>query len=203
MIRKAIASLLQRVSGETMRHAVTAIAELRERGVAPIAALETGTIRSYDEKHESTRLIGEALGDQGTLVSVDVSEESIRISKDICKNLSNVKWVLSDSHAYLRDYDGPKLHFVLLDSMNDAAFIMAEFRLVVPHVADDGIIMVDDAGVLADGSGRDPHTPAQKGHDVFDFLRAHGYPFEVLATRHAVQLELRSGPALRELVAGA
>jgi predicted O-methyltransferase YrrM len=185
----------------TMRHVVTTIERLKADNADAIAALETGTIRSYHEKHESTRLIGEALGGRGTLTSVDNSAESIRISKDICRRLTNVVWVEADSHHYLASLEGRALSFVLLDSMNDKSFIMTEFRLVVPRVVDGGVIMIDDAGILADGSSLDPSTPAEKGHAIFAFLRQHRYPFEVLGTRHSVQLRLEVQPRLRDLLA--
>jgi predicted O-methyltransferase YrrM len=187
--------------GETMRHVAAAIERLLEQDMAPIRALETGTIRSYHEKHESTRLIGEALGSRGTLVSVDISEESIRISKDICRGLSNIEWVASDSHEYLRSLAPRRLHFALLDSMNDKAFIMGELRLVVPAVVDGGLIIVDDAGVRDDGSGIDPRMQAEKGHEIFAFLRQHAYPFRVLTTHHSTQIEITVEPRLRELLA--
>jgi predicted O-methyltransferase YrrM len=111
--------------------------------------LETGTIRTYTEKHESTKHISNLIGTKGKLTSVDIEQESIAISKDICDNAENVEWVLSCSIEYLRK-GGDKYHFVLLDSVNDPSHILEEFKLVVNQMHEDGILMIDDAGVGLD-----------------------------------------------------
>ena len=67
-----------------------------------INCIDTGTIRTYTEKHESTRHISELVGEKGNLKSVDIEQKSLDISKDICKNAANVEWILSDSIEYLK-----------------------------------------------------------------------------------------------------
>jgi predicted O-methyltransferase YrrM len=126
--------------------------------------LETGTIRSYDEKHESTRHISEVLQSNGRLKSIDNNENSIKISQDICNNAENVEWILSDSIEYLSK-DEDKYHFVFLDSVNDRDHIFEEFKLVFDRVHDGGVIIVDDSGV-----NMPSYNPAEKGLKVFDFL---------------------------------
>lgn len=176
-----------------MRHVVDAVEASLFRNLPgpPLVALETGTIRSYEEKHESTRHISRALGRGGKLISIDINPESIRISRNICKNAENVEWVLSDSLAYLRGHCPETLHFVLLDSVNDPETIFSEFVLIAPHMAPNGIVIVDDAGILANGSGYDG-SPARKGHRIWHFLKECGATFDVLETvpGHSTQIKV-------------
>ena len=111
--------------------------------------LETGTIRTYTEKHESTRHISEVIGSKGKLKSIDIEKKSIDISKDICNNAENVQWILSDSIEYLKN-DEEKYHFVLLDSVNDPEHIFEEFKHIVKRLHVGGIVMIDDSGVELD-----------------------------------------------------
>ena len=101
----------------TMVQLTLAINLLKDRfPIEHIKCIETGTIRSYHEHHGSTFIISKALGNRGSLISVDYEPKSIVISKDICKNTANVKWVLSDSITYLKaNHD--KFHFAFLDSL--------------------------------------------------------------------------------------
>ena len=156
-----------------------------------IQAIETGTIRSYYEKHESTRHISETLGDRGQLISVDISPESIEISKNICKHSDNVTWIQSDSILYLSHLRDKKFHFAFLDSVNDKEVIFEEFKLVIPMMLENGIIMVDDAGITADGDNIDSSSEAQKSHKVWEFLRFYGIDFSILTTAgHGTQLKI-------------
>ncbi len=177
-----------------MRHIVEAVEELLYQNLPgpPLVVLETGTIRSYDEKHESTLHLSRALGRGGKLTSVDISPESIRISRDICKNADNVEWVLSDSLSYLTKNCPEKMHFVLLDSVNDPETIFSEFSLVAPHMAPNGVVIVDDAGIRKDGTGYD-RSPAKKGHRIWQFLTESGADFEILETvpGHSTQIKVR------------
>ena len=186
-----------------MRHVVDAIEELFSRNLPGprIVALETGTIRSYDEKHESTRHISQILGKGGDLISIDISPESIRISRDICKNAENVEWVLSDSLSYLQKHCPDPLHFVLLDSVNDPETIFSEFALIAPNMALNGIVMVDDAGIRSDG-GEVDNTPARKGHLVWRFLKECGAGFDVLETvpGHSTQIKVIFTPDNRRRI---
>ena len=145
-----------------------------------VNCLETGTIRSYDEKHESTRHISEIIGNRGKLKSIDVEEKSINISKDICKNADNVEWILSDSIKYLKN-DNDKYHFVLLDSVNNPDHILEEFKLVANRIEIGGCIMVDDAGIDVNHNvidSKDLHTP-KKGVGVNAFLIENDINFSV------------------------
>ena len=45
-----------------------------------INALETGTIRTYTEKHESTRWLGESIK-KGHIISIDIESKHIKVSK--------------------------------------------------------------------------------------------------------------------------
>ena len=106
--------------------------------ISSINALETGTIRSYIEKHESTRIIGEELEKINTtskLISVDIEPKSIVISKDICKKLNNIEWIQGDSIEVLsnlnKSKDKKQFEFILLDSVNDGTHIYNEFKIAM------------------------------------------------------------------------
>lgn len=193
LFRNPLLAPVNRHSNLPMRHVIEAIREtLYTFIIEPrIQALETGTIRSYHEQHESTRHISEALGNRGRLVSVDMSPDSIRISKDICRNARNVEWILSDSLSYLKQGAGKQFHFVLLDSANLADVIFDEFTLVAPMMVENGILMVDDAGISLDKRGFDG-TGAQKGHKVWQFLRDCGATYDILETPagHGTQIKV-------------
>ncbi len=190
------------LGGKVMRYVAGAIAELKTQKAGPVYAIETGTIRSYEEKHESTLHISNALGERGKLVSVDLEEDSIRISRDICKNAENVEWVLSDSISYLKNYTGPKLDLAFLDSANDAELIFQEMALVCGHINPGGVLIVDDAGVLPDGSGIENQSGAKKGHMVWQFLVGIGIRPEVLetSTGHGTQIKLKMTAEVLERV---
>lgn len=131
--------------------------------------VETGTIRSYHEKHESTRIIGEST--QGKVISIDNSPNSIRISKDICKNLNNITWILGDSISVLKTLPHNAYDLILLDSMNDKTHIFNEFLISLKLIKTNGIIMIDDFGVSKNGLVPDRTQPAaQKGVGVYQEL---------------------------------
>ena len=176
-----------------MFHVIEAIRDLRKASAtARLFALETGTIRSYYEKHESTKHLSAALGPQGHLISVDCNPESIRISRDICDDAPNVTWVESESVPFLKGSPDLRLSFALLDSANDQQLIMDEFALVVPMMRPDGIVMIDDAGVRTDKTGFDS-SEAEKGRAVWHFLESCGARYSVLETPHGhgTQIKIR------------
>lgn len=179
-------------STRTMRQVLQAVDEVKSRFTEPLVCLETGTIRSYEENHRSTLRIAERLGERGRLVSVDISPDSIRVSRDLCQGLSNIQWIESDSLTFLKSLKGPLLHFAFLDSVNDASVILEEFRLTVRLMVPGGTIMVDDAGILTGGRGRDLGSSAVKGHGVYELLRTREVPFKVLPTVwfHGNQLKI-------------
>lgn len=174
-----------------MKHVIECIEKLKTQ-FDFIYALETGTIRSFDEKHESTKHISNTLGQKGKLISVDLSEKAINISKQICKNAENVNWILQDSIDYLNKLDKEIYEFVLLDSVNKSEHIFKEFQLVFSHVNKNGIIVIDDAGIKIDGSAKDVEVKAEKGHLVWEFLKYCNIDFEVKMTPkgHGTQLIL-------------
>jgi len=136
-----------------------------------INALETGTIRSYNEHHESTRWLGEIIK-EGNILSIDNNPNSIKVSKNICKHLNNIKWVLGDSLDVLAKQEKESFHFILLDSVNDRNHIFEEFKLALTLIKNDGIIMIDDFGVGSKHEIPDPTFPgAEKGVNVFKMLK--------------------------------
>ncbi|MGD2094934.1 MAG: glycosyltransferase, partial [Phycisphaerales bacterium] len=176
-----------------MQHVIFAINEVKKQfRNEQITALETGTIRSFNENHLSTYYISGTLGNRGRLISVDISTISIKRSKNICYDTTNVEWVHSDSIQHLRKLKDLKFHFVFLDSVNDKDLIFKEFRLVVPMMIEGGILMVDDAGITKDGQAIDESVAAQKGHRVWQFLRACGVHPLLLDTPggHGTQLKV-------------
>lgn len=195
-LRLYLSRLVRRLRGESipqdrMVEVTATVDAIQEQFDPPILCIETGTIRSYYEEHESTRKIGEALAGQGHLVSVDVSGESIAISKDVCEGLSNISWIQSDSVTYLAGLEDRIFHFALLDSVNDPETILQEFRLVVPRVRDGGVVMVDDAGILPDGSGPASEWDAKKGHRVWKLLRRVSARYDVVAVENGTSTQLR------------
>lgn len=140
-----------------------------------IKVLETGTIRSYEEKHESTRWFGESIKN-GSIISIDNCKESIEISKDICKHLDNITWVESDSVEYLKTLDqDDKFDIILLDSDNDKNLIWEEFKLAIKLIKTDGIIMINDFGVTAELQIPDlTHIYSEKGWEVWRQLCMRG-----------------------------
>lgn len=171
-----------------MRRVVEAVNELTHRIRTDISAVETGTIRSYSEKHESTRHIAQTLGDKGKLTSIDICPKSIELSKKICESLDNITWIQSDATEYLLKTQ-EKYDFVLLDSKNCAQTIWNEFKAVLPKLNPGAIVIIDDAGILPDGSGKDPRVPAQKGHMIWDKLHEK-MKVKVLSAPHGQQLRL-------------
>lgn len=168
-----------------MINLVEAIKILKVRFSEDLRCIETGTIRSYTEKHNSTLHISEALGNRGSLISVDISPKSIEISMDICRKM-NVKWICSDSLEYLKKQDA-KFHFAFLDSMNSRDHIFEEFKLLVPQMIPGGIIIVDDAGVTFDGKEKS-NTPQEKGRKISKFLLALEHTNFVRNSSHGAQL---------------
>ena len=136
-----------------------------------INALETGTIRSYNERHESTRWLGELIKN-GKVISIDHNPRSIAIAKDICKHLNNITWIEGESLDVLKKQEKETFNFILLDSVNDKEYIFEEFKLALGLIKLGGIIMVDDFGVGREHKIPDPTFPgAEKGVKIFKVLK--------------------------------
>jgi hypothetical protein len=152
--------------------------------------LETGTIRSFDEKHESTRHISEVIGESGDLKSLDIEPNHIGVSKSICVGLTNIEWIECDSLDYLSK-DENKYHFVLLDSVNNPEHIMKEFKLIANRVNVGGSIIIDDAGTDLQGNYEvnvnDPYQ-AKKGWDVWDWCQDNEVDSMVVVGGHSTQI---------------
>ena len=124
--------------------------------------LETGTIRSYDEKHESTRVMGEVCK---SLVSIDTELSSITISKDICKNLSNIIWMMGDSLECMPLLQPRSYDFILLDSVNDPEHIYKEYLHALKLIKLGGTIMIDDF------IPSQPQPDGKKGVKIFEMFK--------------------------------
>jgi len=156
-----------------------------------IEAIETGTLRTFHSTGQSTDCISQALGDRGRLTSVDISADSIRISKNFCYDALNIEWVQSDSVTYLRELKHNKFHFAFLDSVNDKDVIFDEFRLLIPMMLENSILMIDDAGIMEDGCCIDNTVEAQKAHRVWRFLKFCGAEFKTLKTPNVNGTQLK------------
>ena len=136
-----------------------------------INALETGTIRSYNEHHESTRWLGENIK-QGKIISIDNDPNAIKVSKDICKHCNNIEWIQGDSLEVLAKQEKESFHFILLDSVNNKNHIFEEFKLALTLIKNGGIMVIDDFGVGMQHQIPDPTFPgAEKGVKVFEILK--------------------------------
>ena len=115
------------------------------------------------------------------------------MSKDICKHLNNISWVRSDSLQFLESYEGLAFDLVFLDSVNDKNFIFQEFCLVLHHVRENAVIIIDDSGISNDGKSIDLKVAAQKAHRIWSFLCEHQIDFEMKETKnfHGPQLVIR------------
>jgi hypothetical protein len=152
---------------------IKAVEELKKRFPnEQLKCLETGTLRNPNHNHSSTLHISNTLGDKGTLISIDMNPEAIKVSKEVCKHNTNVEWVLSDSLDYLVN-SKDKFHFVFLDSVNCKETIFKEFKSVMPYMLTGGILIVDDAAVHMDG-GVNTKTTREKGHKITAFLMSLG-----------------------------
>lgn len=152
---------------------IKAIKELKKRfPKEPLKCLETGTLRNIIDKHNSTLHISNTLGSQDEFTSVDINPDYIKVSKEACNHSKNTKWILSDSLTYLRKTTS-KYHFVFLDTVNCKNFIFEEFKLIAPKMIENGILIVDDAGVTMEGIV-DKKTTRVKGHKITAFLLSLG-----------------------------
>lgn len=177
-----------------MAYVIEALEELLARyREEKLRCLEIGTIRSYEEGHESTKHIGQTLGSQGTLWSVDNSKKSIAIARVICQGRTNIIWFHRDSIEFLKEcvLKGEQFHFIFLDGVNDAYHTDQEFNLALQLIVAGGIIMVDDAGVGMDGHIPDKtHLSARKGIDIYHHLPGLGLDFRLLQTIQGAQLKI-------------
>jgi len=176
-----------------MQYVVDSVNEICSKAneVDHIFALETGTIRSKKERHYSTKHIADALHLFGTLLSIDRSQNSINIAKEVCKENNNIIWYNEDSITFLQRISSvPFLSFVLLDSKNNPDHILSEFHLVYPLLKTGGILMVDDAGIATNKRGFDS-SDARKGHKVWEYLNDNNMDYEVLPVKsHSTQLRM-------------
>lgn len=145
--------------------------------------LETGTIRNTaaeyvtGDGHSTVHIAEWVKLHGGRFTSIDLytgvadrylSELGLR---------DNVTLVQSNSLLAIAAVTTP-LHFVLLDSANNADLILAEFRLVAPKVVKGGIVMIDDVNMTS--------VSIVKGHKVVPYAREQGYTVELLPAGLAV-----------------
>ena len=166
-----------------MQNLINAIEEIKEKFPdTHLNVIEFGTIRTFEmnPSGQSTACISRALGKHGNFTSVDIDGVHIKISKEVCCNASNTIWIQSDSIAFLKKLKEERFHFAFLDTINDKDFVFKEFCLIIPKMLVDSILMIDDAGIVEGGERIDTNDAAQKGHEVWRFLKSCGANFSVI-----------------------
>jgi hypothetical protein len=73
----------------------------------------------------------------------------VNFAREWTEGLSSVTVHLSDSLKWLAEYGGPKIDVAYLDSLDadqagHAEHGLKEAELVLPHLADDGLVLIDD-----------------------------------------------------------
>jgi len=124
--------------------------------------VETGCQRMADDLGAgmSTSIFGEYVTRYGgSCTSVDNSAEHLGRCEVFVRPFKNVTLVENDSVAYLRDYDGPAIDLLYLDSldypigqeadnvaMQQAAqdHCLNEFKVIEHKLAKDTIVLIDD-----------------------------------------------------------
>lgn len=138
-----------------------------------VSIVETGTIRNTNVRYAtgdgwSTYWIAKWVKENnGTFVSIDIdpiTAQNFMVRHDL---QNSVKFYRGNSLLLLPQIVGP-IHFVLLDSANDAKHILKEFKLVEGSAT---IIVIDD--VIMDS------PDVVKGHQVVPYAQARGHRVEL------------------------
>lgn len=113
--------------------------------------VETGCIRSEDDWTAgfSTYIFGLALDGFGKLDSVDITPSNCEFARKWTSGFDSVTVHESDSLAWLESWTGPKIDVAYLDSLDvdqpgHAEHGLREAQLVLPHLAEDGLVLIDD-----------------------------------------------------------
>lgn len=163
----AIAALVDKVRTTTARddfkdrNKTFGLALAHLAGKLSPQVIETGCIRSEDDW--TAGFFGYVFGwhlatNGGKLDSVDLNPANVNFAK---------KWTgqfpvtvhHSDSLKWLGNYTGPKIDLAYLDSLDTdarghAEHCLQEAKLVLPHLAEDGLILIDDTPKKDWGKGR-------------------------------------------------
>ena len=140
-----------------------------------IEAIETGTIRNNNPEHLSTLRIAKILEGKGKLISVDNNKPFIDFSRNICKEVNNVIWILDDALMHLKKYPVNCFDFLLIDTFNEKQYCFDQFIEGLRIVRDDGIIMVDDAGLTEEQ--RSWQDKPEKAHLIVKYLNDRLLPY--------------------------
>lgn len=117
---------------------------------APLV-LETGTIRAEEDYSAGffTYICGLFLKHHGGLLaSVELDKDKADFARKWTKGLPVKVWT-QHSHDFLTRYDGPPLDAIYLDSCDTdfpehASNCLEEAKLALPHLAKDGMVLIDD-----------------------------------------------------------
>lgn len=142
-----------------------AVGEILRAFPEPVC-VETGCIREPGEGTMSTRAISSAL-ERGRLYSFDLEPRHIAICKQVCEPYNDrIEYVQGDAKEELRRLNESGVlavvHLALLDSMNDADQIWAEFRAIEDRFVPGSVVIVDDSV-----------PPSKKGRRVKPYLHRH------------------------------
>ncbi|HLY09072.1 MAG TPA: class I SAM-dependent methyltransferase, partial [Planctomycetota bacterium] len=122
-----------------------------------LVVVETGTLRDPSPEARlgdgwSTYTIAQTLADRGVpgskLYSIDISPECIDISKrTVAPELHPwVSWICGDAAETLRTLPTSRIDLLYLDSSDDPAQILSEFRSAQEKLAPHSVIVIDDTG---------------------------------------------------------
>jgi hypothetical protein len=142
--------------------------------------IETGCMRGDDDYGAgmSTVLFGRLLASHGgNLTSVDNSQEHVDFARSRTHDLP-VTVALFDSRPWLRNYAGPKINALYLDSQDtwEKGFqecCLEEAKEAAPHMADDSVILIDDTWPMGGGK------LGGKGSQAVPWLVANGWRVEL------------------------
>jgi hypothetical protein len=120
--------------------------------------IETGCARSHEDYSAgySTYIFGQFLAlHGGKLISVDIDAGNVGVARSLTESLP-VEFVVSDSVAFFKNYRGPDINALYLDSLDTYCagheeHCLAEAQAALPHMAPDGLILIDDT---PDGKGK-------------------------------------------------
>lgn len=128
--------------------------------------LETGTIRQAEDwagAGYSTYLWGAyAAARQGTVHSIDVDAGHVEFARAWTRDFGCVEVHHADSVEWLRQYDGPPVDVLYLDSLDTdqpghAEHCLAEVQAILPRLAAGALVLIDDTPRWRDdwqGKGR-------------------------------------------------
>jgi len=162
---------------------------IAQKQFGELTIIETGTIRSADPIYAdddgwSTLCFASWIAEHGGFLdSIDL--ETAEAAKVLADRKLDGAVMLIKGHSLdvLRRYldeakadpsdRGLDVHVAYLDSDNDPALILEEFKLVVPRMPAGAIVMVDDVDMR-------PDADAKKGHLIVPWLEKEKWDYTIV-----------------------